>query len=158
VAGYCHLVTIVTCVAAYAGRMASDSRDTGAIKRSCTKIFRRHGYLVGGAGASAPLNVLEFELTWPVKPTIESLTRWVYQHHDPETLDFEAIELLIATKTQVFTVEGRAAFVAPFGAIGSGAAYALGYMQAKPKDLAGAISAACQYDPYCAGPVRKMEL
>ncbi len=138
--------------------MRSDSRDTGTIKRSVAKMFQRHGYLVGGAGSSAPLSVLEFEIDWPRSPSVETLTRWVYANHSDEFLDFEACELLIATRKRVFLVEGRAVYEAAHGAVGSGGAYALGYLAARPNDLDGAVKAACRYDPYCDGPIRRLDL
>ncbi len=148
----------MTCIVARPGTMRSDSRDTGVIKRSVAKMFQRHGYLVGGAGASAPLSVLEFEVDWPRTPSVETLTRWVYQHHDPEYLDLDECELILATRKRVFVVECRAVYEAAYGAIGSGGAYALGYLAARPQDLDGAVHAACQFDPYCAGPLRKLDL
>jgi hypothetical protein len=139
--------------------MASDSRDTGVTKRSCTKLFRRHGYLVGGAGDSAPLNVLEFVLEWPLKPSVEAFTRWVYDNHDPAYLDFDQVELVVCSAKRVWVIEGRQAYDAgPVGAVGSGAAYARGFLEARPKDLDGAVAAACKYDPYCAGPIRRLDL
>jgi ATP-dependent protease HslVU (ClpYQ) peptidase subunit len=148
----------MTCIVAKPGQMAADSRDTGTTKRSCVKLFRRHGYLVGGAGASAPLNTLEHVIEWPLKPSVESLTKWVWENHDAAYLDFDQIELVIATGKRVFVLDDRAFYEAGAGAVGSGAGYALGYLEAKPNDLEGAVKAACKYDPYCAGPVREMRL
>lgn len=149
----------VTCIAGVPGRLMADSRETGVIKRSCVKFFRRHDYLIGGAGASAPLAILEHVLTWPRKLTVEALTRWVWRNHDADFLDFDETELLIVTATQVFVTEGRIVHPpALTGAVGSGAPWAQGYLEAKPGDLEGAIKAACKFDPYCAGPIRKAEL
>jgi hypothetical protein len=149
----------MTCIVAKPGQMASDSRDTGATKRTCTKMFRRHSYLVGGAGESGPLNVLEFVLEWPARPSVEAFTRWIYEHHHPETLDFDEVELVVCSAKRVWVIEGRQAYEAgTVGAVGSGAAYARGYLEARPKDLDGAVAAACKYDPWCAGPIRHLEL
>lgn len=151
----------MTCVVGVPGRIVADSRETGAIKRSCVKFFRPtgRGYLVGGAGASAPLAMLEHAVRWPVKLSLESLQRWVFNLHDPSYLDLEQIELLIVTRKEVYELEGR--LVHPpsqLAAIGSGASWAQGYLEAKPSDLEGAIKAACKFDPWCAGPIRGVEL
>jgi hypothetical protein len=149
----------MTCIAALPGHMMSDSRETGAIKRSCIKFFRKHGYLIGGAGSSAPLAMLEHVVAWPKRPTVAGLTKWIYQHHSVEALNFEEIELLIVTPKHVIEVEGRVVHPpALSGAVGSGAAWAQGYLLGKPGDLKGAVEAACRFDPYCAGPVREAKL
>lgn len=149
----------MTCIVGVPGRLMADSRETGVIKRSCVKFFRRHSYLIGGAGASAPLAILEHVTKWPARLSVEALTRWVWKNHDSDFLDLEQTELLIVTRTQVFVTEGRIVHPpALTGAVGSGAAFAQGYLEAKPGDLEGAIRAACKFDPYCAGPVRKAEL
>jgi hypothetical protein len=149
----------VTCIAGVPGRLVADSRETGAIKRNCVKFFRKHEYIVGGAGASAPLAVLEHVLPWPKSLSVPGLTRWVYKHHDPDYIDFEETELIIVTAKAVFVTEGRIVHPpASFGAVGSGSAWALGYLEASPGDLDGAVKAACKYDPYCAGPLRGVEL
>ncbi len=141
------------------GRLAADSRETGAIKRNCVKFFRKHDYLVGGAGASAPLCTLEHVITWPKKLSVASLSRWIYKHHDPNKLDFEETELIIVTATQVFVTEGR--IVHPpglAGGVGSGSPWAMGYLEGHPGDLEGAVKAACKFDPFTAGPIRTADL
>lgn len=149
----------MTCIVGAPGRMMADSRETGTIKRSCVKFFRKHSYLVGGAGASAPLAVLEHVLYWPKALSVEALTRWVFKHHAKDALDFEDTELLIVTSREVFVTEGRIVHPpALTGAVGSGSSWAQGYLEGKPGDLEGAIKAACKFDPYCAGPIRKAEL
>jgi len=149
----------MTCIAGAPGRLVADSRETGVIKRSCVKFFRRHDYLVGGAGASAPLAFLEHQIRWPKKLSVHALTRWVWKTHDPDYLDLEETELIIVTREAVYVTEGRIVHPpAKFGAVGSGAAWALGYLEAAPGDLDGAVKAACKYDPWCAGPLRSAEL
>ncbi len=148
----------MSCVVARPGLIVTDSLDTGAIKRSVPKAFRRNGYLVGGAGESAPLNIIEHAITWPSFPTVESLTDFLYQHHDSDALDFGKVELVVCTASLVFVLDDSAWYESAEAAIGSGAAYALGYLRAKPKDFVGAVEAACAYDPYCAGPVRELKL
>lgn len=141
------------------GRLAADSRETGAIKRNCVKFFRKHDYLVGGAGASAPLCVLEHVIPWPKTLSVASLSRWIYKYHDPNKVDFDDTELIIVTDKAVFVTEGR--IVHPpgvVGGVGSGSPWALGYLEGAPGDLEGAVKAACKYDPYTAGPVRAVEL
>ena len=151
----------MTCIVGVPGRIVADSRETGAIKRSCVKFFKPGGrtYLVGGAGASAPLATLEYAVKWPAKLSVESLTKWVYAKHDPATLDFEQVELLIVTASEVYEIEGRTVHPpSQRAAIGSGAPWAQGYLESKPGDLDGAIKAACKFDPYCAGPIREAKL
>lgn len=146
----------MTCIVAKPGHMASDSRDTGFIKTTCTKMFVRHGYLVGGAGDSAALNMIEHVAkAWPRTLSVEALTRWVHRNHDSGKVNFDDCELVIATRTKVFVVDGRAVRECRVGAVGSGAGFALGYLEARPADLPGAVQAAIKYDPYCAGPIRE---
>lgn len=147
----------MSCVVARPGLIVTDSLDTGTIKRSAPKSFRRNGYLIGGAGESAPLNILEHVIKWPPFPSVESLTAFVYEHHDTDALDFGRVSLVVATASSVFVLDD-CWHEAQEAAIGSGAAYALGYLRAKPKDFVGAVEAACAYDPYCAGPVRELKL
>lgn len=129
------------------------------IKRSCVKFFTKHDYLVGGAGASAPLATLEFAIPWPRRLSVATLARWIYRFHNPDSLNFDDTELIIVTRDRVFTTEGRIPYPpSAVGAVGSGSAWAQGYLEACPGDLEGAIKAACKYDPYCAGPVRTAEL
>lgn len=148
----------MSCVVARPGLIVTDSLDTGTIKRSAPKAFKRNGYLIGCAGESAPLNILEHSITWPNYPTIEYLTTFVYEYHDVDALDFGRVELVVATASTVFVLDDSAWYESAEAAIGSGAAYALGYLRAKPKDFTGAVEAACAYDPYCAGPVRELKL
>lgn len=148
----------MTCIVARPGHMASDSRDTGVTKRTCVKMFRRHGYLIGGAGASAPLNILEHVVEWPLKPSVEVLTKWLWEHHDPDYLSFDDVELVVCSAKRVWVLDERAFYECAVGAVGSGGGYALGYLEARPNDLEGAVKAACKYDPYCAGPVRELHL
>lgn len=148
----------MSCVVARPGQILTDSLDTGAIKRSVPKAFKRNGYLIGGAGESAPLNILEHSVNWPNFPSVETLTTFLYEHHDSDALDFNKVELVVATAAMVFVLDDSAWYECQEAAIGSGAAYALGYLKAKPKDFTGAVEAACAYDPYCAGPVRELRL
>lgn len=134
--------------------MASDSRETGLIKSTCTKMYLRHGYAVGGSGDSAPLTALEHCLKWPAKPSTEAFARMMYRHPEIAWAD---IEVLVATKTHVWHLCGGSVSEIRAGAIGSGAAFALGYLDAKPGDIDGAVKAACKLDPHCAGPVRDLE-
>lgn len=148
----------MSCVVARPGLIVTDSLDTGTIKRSSAKAFRRNGYLIGGAGESSPLTILEHSITWPSYPTVESLTTFLYEYHDQSALDFGKVELVVARADVVFVLDDSAWYETTEAAIGSGAAYALGYLKAKPKDFVGAVEAACAYDPYCAGPVRELKL
>ena len=145
----------MTCIVGKPGHIASDSRETGEIKRSCSKFFRKHEYFVGVAGDSANALVIEHVLSWPRELSVDTVTRWIHKHHDPPYVDFDTIDLLFVCRRFVLVVTGRA--VHPpgvVGAVGSGAPWAQGYLEARPADLKGAVVAACRFDPWCAGPVR----
>jgi hypothetical protein len=148
----------MTCVVAKPGVLCTDSRETGAIKRDAPKHFRVHGYLVGTAGECSPLTVAEHVMRWPAQPTVKSVARLLHKHHDKANCNFEEVSLLVVTRNRVLVCDGLYVYEAPIGAIGCGAPYALGYLRGAPDDLEGAVSAACFYDPYCAGPVRRIEL
>ncbi len=137
--------------------LVTDSRDQDEIKRDAPKHFRTpHGYVVGLAGDCAALMAAEHVYPWPARPTLRSLTRWLHKFHNPERSNFAETSMLVVTATQVFVLYGQYVYspLSGVGAIGSGAAYALGYLRAAPDDLEGAVGAACYYDPACAGPVR----
>jgi hypothetical protein len=148
----------LTCVVARPGVLCTDSRESGAVKRDAPKHFRVRGYLVGVAGDCAALMAAQHVYPWPEVPTVRNMTRWLHKHHDKDRSDFNETSMLVVTAQRVIVVEGQYAYEAEVGAIGSGAPYALGYLRAAPDDLEGAVAAACFYDPYCAGPVRRVEL
>lgn len=148
----------MTCCIARPGVLCTDSRETGTIKREVPKHFRKHDYIVGCAGDCAALTAAEHLLKWPRVPTVANLTRLLHAHQDKDNCNFQEASLLVVTATKVLVCDGLYVFEAPCGGIGSGAPYALGYLRAAPDDLEGAVSAACYFDPYCAGPVRKVEL
>jgi hypothetical protein len=145
----------VTTIVGRPGALICDSRETGLVKRTCTKVWRLSGCVVGGAGASAELGLIEHVKKVPAKPTTQTLWRWIWLAHDPSYLDLDETELLIASPDALWLVEGRQVTEVQIGAIGSGAPFALGYLRGKPGDLRGAVEAACHYDPYSAGPVRE---
>lgn len=150
----------VTCVVAKPGLLVSDSRETGDTKREAHKHFRVHDYLVGTAGDCGALTAAEHVFPWPKRPTVKSLTRWLHKNHDKDGANFLETSMLVVTRTKVFVLEGLYCYEPKenVGAIGCGAPYALGYLRAAPDDFEGAIAAACFYDPWCAGPVRRVEL
>ncbi len=131
----------MTTVAAKIGELYSDSRETGAVKRNRPKHFRTHDYLVGVAGDCSCLHAVEHLLTWPKRPTVASLTKWMHKHFNAEKLNLFVIDGL-------YVYEGNGV-----ECIGSGAPWAEGYLRAYPDDLKGAIETACFFDPYTAGPV-----
>lgn len=150
----------MTCCVAVAGVLCTDSRETGLTKSERPKHFRPPGcnYVVGVAGDVGTWQTAAYVLAWPKRPTERALVRLMHAAQDGSKLDFNEVSLLVVTRTHVFTCEGRAVTRADRGAIGSGAAFALGYLRAYPDDLEGAVAAACYHDPYCAGPVQKIEL
>jgi len=145
----------VTTIVGRPGALVSDSRETGLVKRTCTKVWALAGCIVGGAGASAELGLIEHVRKLPARPSTDALWRWVWKAHDPAYLDLDQTELLVADAKALWLIEGRQVTEVPFGAIGSGAPFALGWLRAKPLDLRGAVECACHYDPYSAGPVRE---
>lgn len=145
----------MTCVVASPGLLYSDSRETGDVKRSAPKHIQVHNYLVGMAGDCAALTAAEHLFTWPKRPTVKSITKWLHTHHHSDKANFNQTDLLIVTKRKVLVVHGMYCYEATAAdAIGSGAPFALGYLRGQPDDLKGAVEAACFYDPWCAGPVR----
>jgi hypothetical protein len=150
----------MTCVVGRPGLLCTDSRETGDIKRDAHKHFRVHGYLVGVAGDCGPLTAAEHVFPWPRTPTVKNLTRWLHKYHAPDRADFRETSMLVVTRARIFVLEGLYCYepAGQVGAIGSGAPYALGYLCGAPDDFDGAVAAACRYDPYCAGPVRRVEL
>lgn len=145
----------MTCIVGVPGRIVADSRETGVIKKSCFKVWKKHGYLIGGAGDSGALVALEHVVTWPRKPALRTLARWILRTHEKGSLDFDEVSLVVVTHDAVFEIEGRSVSEEKVSAVGSGAPFALGYLRAVPEDLTGAVEAACYLDPYCAGPVRE---
>jgi len=150
----------VTCCVARPGLLCTDSRDQDETKRDAPKHFRPAGcdYVVGTAGDCAALMAAEHVYPWPKRPTLRSLTRWLHKHHDPERSNFAETSMLVVTRSKVFVMYGQYVYARDVGAVGSGAAYALGFLRASPDDLEGAVAAACFYDPACAGPVRRVEI
>jgi hypothetical protein len=148
----------LTCCVARPGIVCTDSRETGNTKADRPKCFRVHDYLVAVAGDVGTWQAALHAVTWPKVPTERSLVRWMHKLHDATKLDFNELQLLVVTRSYVFAVDGRSVTRADRGAIGSGAAYALGYLRGVPDDLEGAVAAACFYCPWCAGPVRRCEL
>lgn len=101
----------------------------------------------------------EHQVKWPAKLTLPGLVRWVAKHHDSDKLNFDAVEMLVTDGRRLFQLNGRCVSeMQSSAAIGSGAAWAEGYLRARPDDLKGAVEAACYYDPWCAGPVQEFGL
>ena len=148
----------MTCVVARPGVLVTDSRETGEIKSARPKHFRVNGYLVGVAGDVGTWQAAQYAVAWPRQPSERAFVRWLHRLHDDEKLNFDEVSFLVVTATEVYTLDGRAVTRGVAGAIGSGAAYALGYLRGCPDDLEGAVGAACYYDPYCAGPVVNVRL
>lgn len=145
----------MTTIVGRPGALVCDSRETGFVKRTCTKVWRLTGCIVGGAGASAELGLIQNVCTLPEKPTTANLWQWVWATHDPAYLNLDETELLVATPRALWLIEGRQVTDVKVSAIGSGAPFALGWLRAKPRDLRGAVECACHFDPYSAGPVRE---
>jgi ATP-dependent protease HslVU (ClpYQ) peptidase subunit len=145
----------MTTIVGKPGILLCDSRETGLVKRTCTKVWRLAGCIVGGAGASAELGLIEHVCRLPEKPTTAGLWQWVWETHEPEYLNLDETELLVASPRALWLIEGRQVTEVRVGAVGSGSPFALGFLRARPNDLRGAVECACHYDPYSAGPVRE---
>jgi hypothetical protein len=132
--------------------MVADSLDTGAVKRFGPKIFRRHDYLVGTAGSSGLLQRI-LAASFPEVLSELGLADWIGRRLESARGD-DGVELILCTRDLVWTIEGDAVYsTTGVAAVGCGAPYALGYLEAKPGDLVGAVRAACKHDPYCGGDV-----
>lgn len=143
----------MTCIAAVPGRMVADSLDTGSVRRYGPKIFRRHDYLVGTAGAGGLLQRILAAADWPVVLTELGLATWIGKF-DGVNDDHGGIELILCTRDLVWVIEGDAVYsTTKHAAVGCGAAYALGYLEARPGRLREAVEAACKHDPYCGGSI-----
>jgi hypothetical protein len=133
--------------------MAADSLDTGSVRRYGPKIFRRHDYLVGTAGGSGLLQRILAAPDWPVQLTEFGLATWISKF-DGVNDDTHGTSLIICTRDLVWVVEGDAVYSSTEAcAVGCGASYALGYLEARPGRLVEAVAAACKHDPYCGGDV-----
>lgn len=138
--------------------MVADSLDTGSVRRYGPKIFRRHDYLVGTAGASGLLQRILAAADWPVVLTEFGLATWIGKF-DGVNDDHGGIELILCTRELVWVIEGDAVYsTTGAAAVGCGAAYALGYLEARPGRLREAVEAACKHDPYCGGEVTEVRL
>jgi hypothetical protein len=148
----------VTAIAALPGRMSADSLDTGSVRRYGPKIFRRHDYLVGTAGSSGLLQRILSAPDWPVTLTEPGLATWINKFEGVND-DSHGTELILATRDLVWVIEGDAVYSSTDAcAVGCGAAYALGYLEARPGKLKEAVECACRFDPYCGGPVTEVRL
>jgi hypothetical protein len=148
----------VTCCVATAGLLVTDSRDQDETKRDGPKHFRVHDYVVGLAGDCAALMAAQYVHPWPKRPTLRSLTRWLFRYHDDARSNFRETSMLVVTRAKVYVMYGQYVYERTPAAIGSGGPYALGFLRASPDDLEGAVAAACYWDPSCAGPVRRIEV
>jgi hypothetical protein len=137
--------------------MAADSLDTGSVRRYGPKIFRRHDYLVGTAGSSGLLQRILAAPDWPVVLTEPGLASWISRFDGVN--GEHGTELILCTPDLVWVVEGDAVYSTTEAcAVGCGAAYALGYLAARPGRLRQAVEAACAFDPYCGGTVTEERL
>jgi hypothetical protein len=137
--------------------MAADSLDTGSVRRYGPKIFRRHDYLVGTAGSSGLLQRILAAPDWPVTLTELGLATWISKFDGVNAHD--GIELILATRDLVWVIEGDAVYSSTGAcAVGCGAPYALGYLEARPGRLKEAVEAACKHDPWCGGQVTEVRL
>jgi hypothetical protein len=138
--------------------MAADSLDTGSVRRYGPKIFRRHDYLVGTAGSSGLLQRILAAPDWPVTLTELGLATWISKFEGVNH-DESGTELILATRDLVWVIEGDAVYSSTEAcAVGCGAPYALGYLEARPGKLREAVEAACKHDPYCGGSVTEVRL
>jgi hypothetical protein len=94
---------------------------------------------------------------WPVVLTELGLATWIAKFDGVN--DSNGIELILCTHDLVWVVEGDAVYsTTEHAAVGCGAAYALGYLEARPGRLVEAVQAACRHDPYCGGEIQDERL
>ena len=147
----------MTCIVALPGRVCSDSLDTGSVRRYGPKIFRRHDYLVGTAGSSGLLQRILAAPDWPLELTEAGLATWINRFDGVNSE--HGTELILCTRSEVWIIEGDAVYSSTQAvAVGSGAAYALGYLEGRPGRLREAVRAACKHDPYCGGKVTELRV
>lgn len=139
--------------------MVADTLDTGDVKRYGPKIFRRHDYLVGTAGSSGLLQRI-LAASFPEVLSELGLADWIGRRtKEDRGDDGPDISLVFSTRDVVWVVEGDAVYqTGKLAAIGCGAAYALGYLEARPGRLVDAVAAACKHDPYCGGEIQDERL
>ena len=66
---------------------------------------------------------------------------------------------MVVTKSQVWSIEGGYVYTRTFPfAIGTGAPWALGRLDAAPNELRKAVAFAIRCDPYCGGQIREVRL
>lgn len=137
--------------------MAADSLDTGTVRRYGPKIFRRHDYLVGTAGSSGLLQRI-LAASFPEALSELGLADWIGRRIASAKAE-DGVELILCTRDLVWVIEGDAVYSSTDAcAVGCGAPYALGYLEAKPGKLREAVRAACKHDPYCGGRVYEVKL
>lgn len=138
--------------------MVADTLDTGSVRRYGPKIFRRHDYLVGTAGSSGLLQRILAAPDWPVTLTELGLATWISKF-DGVNDGQSGTELILCTRDLVWVIEGDAVYAnTEASAVGCGAPYALGYLEARPGRLLEAVAAACKHDPYCGGELQDERL
>lgn len=141
--------------------MVSDTLDTGEIRRYGPKIFRRHGYLVGTAGASGLLQRI-LATSFPDVLSELGLATWIGQRvKEVNNVEEDGIKLLLCSPTEVWTINHDCVYLSPPGepaAIGCGSGYALGYLDGRPGQLRKAVKSAIKRDPWCGGELQDVRI
>jgi hypothetical protein len=148
----------MTICVAKPGIVVTDTLYTGSKKRYQQKAFRRNNVIIATAGDSygAVLQACILHKTTLVDDiTIDRLIKFVAENADA----FEPCSSLFVTRKEVWCVEGTYVYgsTSYSAAIGSGAAYAVGYLDARPDDLEGAVRSAILHDPCCGGEVETVK-
>ncbi len=144
----------MTCIAWKKGVVAADSRCTwedGKYELS-DKLFRvpkgvHKGHIVGTTGADSPGMVF---FDWYCDPKKEN--KPVLKFED------EAFTCVIFTPDGVFTADDHCRLLPvhePYGAMGSGADFAIGAMD-KGASAIDAVRIACRHNAFCGPPIKSM--
>lgn len=179
--------TIIAARNADTAFIASDSQATfdSGLKLSCPKIHQiTPKVLIGGSGEGKPLQVI-FEMLeidgvpdygverWLITKVIPQIRELLLNSNSISVVDgIERMDsdLLLVIDGEFFIIEGDLSVTkieGEYAAIGSGSAYALGYLyfagsrSVQPfteDDVKGAIEAACEFDSSCSPPIQILSM
>lgn len=148
----------MTIVVAGPGVVYSDSLDSTVPPWYGDKAWRMHGYIIAVCGScgSGDQRLETDGKCWPKRPTTQSLINAVSNW--PQDCSSEAAWMVV-TRDRVWTIEGWYVYPRKFPcAIGCGAPWALGRLDAAPTELRKAVAFAIRNDQYCGGAIREVKL
>ena len=151
----------MTVIAAKPNAIAADSQETGNAKRHCRKLFTPAGrdYVVGMAGCATSGAVLTHCVEWPEEVgDVRLWTMWAHQCNAAlgDSFNMEEVHFLAVGPEfpGVLRFEsGYVTIVKGSTAVGSGAEFAIGFLESNPSDIITAVEVAIKHDPYCGGTI-----